>query len=275
MPSEIDATSSSALRDESAIVGETAYLRGAGHDDEVARHLARRRRHRRCRSERRRVHRREAAGPVAAGVVLIVARPLAAARDREARDGVRRDRSLDQQAAVLKIGFALRLAQRPRRPARPCSGVVPRRPRSPVPPWTKSWLLAMRLLSHASTIDHALARRTARVSRAAILCSAPIDGACYGWPVRWSALTSPARYAARTDDRAPVAPFSSLPPPELRPARWRPTKKSAASENAALETARKVALRGFRDDCSFPRRQPILADATKVSFAGARRATMT
>jgi hypothetical protein len=52
-------------------------------------------------------------------------------------------------------------------------------------------------------------------------------------------------------------------------------KESAASEDAAPETARKVALRGFRDDCSFPRRQPILADVTKASFAGARRATMT
>jgi hypothetical protein len=64
-------------------------------------------------------------------------------------------------------------------------------------------------------------------------------------------------------------------PSDLRLARWRRTKKSAASEDAALQTARKVALRGFRDDCSFPRRQPILADVTKASFAGARRATMT
>lgn len=52
-------------------------------------------------------------------------------------------------------------------------------------------------------------------------------------------------------------------------------KQSAASKDAALELARKVAFAEFLMLDGFPRRQPILADVTKASFAGAERATMT
>jgi hypothetical protein len=58
-------------------------------------------------------------------------------------------------------------------------------------------------------------------------------------------------------------------------ARWRRANKSAASEDAALELARKVAFAEFLVLDGFPRRQPSLADVTKASFAGAGRATMT
>jgi hypothetical protein len=51
--------------------------------------------------------------------------------------------------------------------------------------------------------------------------------------------------------------------------------KSAASEDAALETARRWLYAEFLMIARAPRRHPILADVTKASFAGMRRATMT
>jgi hypothetical protein len=67
--------------------------------------------------------------------------------------------------------------------------------------------------------------------------------------------------------------------PDHRAARYgripAPLNKEPPSQPTAALEARKVALRGILDLARAPRRHPILADVTKVSFAGTRRATMT